>query len=585
MAERQVVLPGAHPFWAPSVANVFQMLEVGAAISDGALWRPIHTEPSITGFELEHGVELGRDRYNARCLMRARKQREPILGSHAGYSDWFVPIVLQGRVEAFLVVGPFATARPRSTDILERWGGLTGLQQGHPADPEFARYVSMSLAVLTLRDSQVTDLRRLLVLLCALMVGEKPARPVLGQIDAIWPRLEEARLVERIWSAAHEMIDERTARRWSRPHEARGRALLGLPRAPDQALVGLIVSQHAEPEAVDAMLRRDAFQRQCVTLARKSGYAISGRVGDHGVTFLAADTGSAQRKRQRLSALNDRAADLAKRFGFRWHGGMCSLPASTPLPRHYQAALQAAEAALSEGVRLVSSLDPDALPKRPLDEMRRDLAKLVEERPSELSARFDRYLEAVARHCTYRLEPARAHLDAALDRMVDKLRESGAFEQKSFAEMLGELERRSREARTINELFATFRLTIADIADAVRQPRSAHQDRSVRRAIAYVREHYSEPLSLRSVARVAGFAPNYFSVLFKKREKMTFERYLRQLRIERAKELLATTDLAIERIAKLSGLGSRQYMARVFQRNVGTTPRASRHALRPRAVI
>jgi AraC-like DNA-binding protein len=583
MAERDVVLPGAHAFWAPSVANVFQMLEVGAAISDGALWRAIHTEANIASFELEHGVELGRDRYNARCFARARKQRAPVLGSHAGYCDWFVPIVLRGRVEAFLVVGPFATARPRSTEILERWRVLTG-QQGHPADPEFAHYVSMSLATLTLRDSQVTDLRRMLALLTVLMVGEKPARPVLEQIDAVWPRLEEARLVERIWSAAHEMIDERTARRWSRPQQAWGRALFGLPRAPDQALVGLIVSQTAEPETVDAMLRRDAFQRQCVNLARKSGYAISGRVGDHGVTFLAADTGSAQRKRQRLAALNDRAADVAKKFGFRWHGGMCSLPISTPLPRHYQTALQAAEAALSEGAGLISSLDPETLPKRPLDEMRRDLAKLVEERPSELSARFDRYLEAVARHCAYRLEPARAHLDAALERVVDELRESGAFEQKSFAEMLGNLERRSREARTINELFATFRLTIADIADAVRQPRHAHQDRSVRRAIAYVREHYSEPISLRSVARVAGFAPNYFSVLFKRRERMTFERYLRQLRIERAKELLATTDLAIERIAKLSGLGSRQYMARVFRRNVGTTPRASRLALRPAAV-
>src|SRR5258705_7163840 len=110
MAERQVVLPGAHALWAPSIANVFQMLEVGAAICDGALWRPIYSEPNITAFELEHGVELGRDRYNARCFGRARRRREAVLGSHAGYSDWFVPIVARGRVEAFFVVGPFPTA-------------------------------------------------------------------------------------------------------------------------------------------------------------------------------------------------------------------------------------------------------------------------------------------------------------------------------------------------------------------------------------------------------------------------------------------------------------------------------------------
>lgn len=171
-----------------------------------------------------------------------------------------------------------------------------------------------------------------------------------------------------------------------------------------------------------------------------------------------------------------------------------------------------------------------------------------------------------------------------MERLADGLQSSGALEQKSFVEMLRELDRRSHESPTITDLFATYRRTIVDICDAVQHPRPAHRDRSVRRAIAYIREHYSEPLSLRTVSRVAGFAPNYFSVLFKRREKLTFERYLRQLRIERAKELLATTDLDIERIARLSGLGTRQYMARVFQHAVGATPRESREALRPKAV-
>ena len=43
---------------------------------------------------------------------------------------------------------------------------------------------------------------------------------------------------------------------------------------------------------------------------------------------------------------------------------------------------------------------------------------------------------------------------------------------------------------------------------------------------------------LDQVARVAGFSPNYFGQLFKRREQMTFEHYVRQLRIERAKQLV-----------------------------------------------
>ena len=119
-----MILPGAHGLWAPSVASVFQMLGVGAALSDGALWRPIHSEASVTAFELEHGVELARDKYNARCLKEARRQAKPVLGTHAGFSDWFVPIVAAGRVQALLVTGPFATARP--TGFRKSWNGGAG---------------------------------------------------------------------------------------------------------------------------------------------------------------------------------------------------------------------------------------------------------------------------------------------------------------------------------------------------------------------------------------------------------------------------------------------------------------------------
>jgi methylphosphotriester-DNA--protein-cysteine methyltransferase len=66
--------------------------------------------------------------------------------------------------------------------------------------------------------------------------------------------------------------------------------------------------------------------------------------------------------------------------------------------------------------------------------------------------------------------------------------------------------------------------------------------------------------------------PERFSELFKQRERVTFEAYVRQLRIQRAKELLSTTDLRTERIAQLSGFALRPYFHRVFKKVVGSTP-------------
>ena len=59
---------------------------------------------------------------------------------------------------------------------------------------------------------------------------------------------------------------------------------------------------------------------------------------------------------------------------------------------------------------------------------------------------------------------------------------------------------------------------------AVLHPKQEHHNRSVRRAAAFVRGHLDEPLSLKRVARVAGFAPTYFSSIFAKTEKTTLAR-------------------------------------------------------------
>ena len=92
--------------------------------------------------------------------------------------------------------------------------------------------------------------------------------------------------------------------------------------------------------------------------------------------------------------------------------------------------------------------------------------------------------------------------------------------------------------------------------------------------IAHLRcaEEAREALTLDRVARVAGFAPAYFSVLFKKRIGVTFAHRLSELRLERAKHLLSRSDLNLARIAELSGLSNAHYLCRVFKRATGDTP-------------
>jgi hypothetical protein len=331
MAQPKFALPGDHALWAAGVTSIFQMLRLSAAITDGWLWRPIHNEPSVTGFELEHGVEVERERYNAEAIAKVQRTLRPVLGHHAGFSDWFVPIVVGGRLSAILVTGPFARQRPSSSDTLARWRRLSG-RVGRLSDPEFEYYVDTTLSTLVLSSADAARFGRLIELLGQLLAGAPRAARLLARIDALWEKLEQERLVERTWEATEQMIDVRTARRWSRPQEHRGRAVLGLPSVADHVLVGLFVSRKAELDALDERLERDALQRECVALARQSGHAVAGRLRHHGVVFLSGSQGSAQRKRRRVLDLAEKARVLARRFGLNLHAGLAASgnPASCP---------------------------------------------------------------------------------------------------------------------------------------------------------------------------------------------------------------------------------------------------------------
>jgi YesN/AraC family two-component response regulator len=207
-----------------------------------------------------------------------------------------------------------------------------------------------------------------------------------------------------------------------------------------------------------------------------------------------------------------------------------------------------------------------------LHHLRKDLGKLMQEKPGELPASFERYLEAVAVHSGYRLEAARAHLEAGIEQVASELLEARVWDEKTSRDAARELARESHGARTMVDLFAVYRRTVSDMSEAMKHPTPAHHDRSLQRAVAHIQRHFAEPLRRATLAKLAGFAPNYFSELFKRREGMSCESYLRKLRIDRAKQLLTSTDLGLQRVAELSGLGTRFHLSRVFRKSLGTTP-------------
>lgn len=88
----------------------------------------------------------------------------------------------------------------------------------------------------------------------------------------------------------------------------------------------------------------------------------------------------------------------------------------------------------------------------------------------------------------------------------------------------------------------------------------------------YIQDNYSKDISLDDVSRVVGISPYYFSKIFKEETGVNFIEYLTNIRIERAKELLATSDMSMKEICSMCGYPDPNYFSRTFKKNVGVTP-------------
>ena len=78
------------------------------------------------------------------------------------------------------------------------------------------------------------------------------------------------------------------------------------------------------------------------------------------------------------------------------------------------------------------------------------------------------------------------------------------------------------------------------------------------------------------VAQKIHLSPNYFSALFRRKTSLRFMEYVLQVRMEKASEMLANTQMHIYEIAAACGYENVGYFIRVYQKTHGVTPASFR---------
>lgn len=89
----------------------------------------------------------------------------------------------------------------------------------------------------------------------------------------------------------------------------------------------------------------------------------------------------------------------------------------------------------------------------------------------------------------------------------------------------------------------------------------------------YVDENYmKQDTNAGNIAERFRVSSSYIGALFKEQEKTTITKYITQLRINKAAELLRETKLQIQTISKKVGYSDQNYFARIFKKQTGLSP-------------
>ena len=125
--------------------------------------------------------------------------------------------------------------------------------------------------------------------------------------------------------------------------------------------------------------------------------------------------------------------------------------------------------------------------------------------------------------------------------------------------------------------YEEFGACIDNLKIALFQQKSAEEteggeERIINKIVRFVQNHLAEEISLSVLAEEFHFSTQYVSQLFKNEIGVNFLTYLTNIRMEKAKKLLLSTDLPIAEVSEQSGYGDYRVFTKVFKKSEGVTP-------------
>jgi two-component system, response regulator YesN len=152
---------------------------------------------------------------------------------------------------------------------------------------------------------------------------------------------------------------------------------------------------------------------------------------------------------------------------------------------------------------------------------------------------------------------------------LEVLKETGFDPNKTWPTYMPHLD--IRKCQTKEDMFSWVFDQLEKIMDASITIRSTYKHEAVERACSFIQANFTRDLTLQDVSEHVGMNATYLSLLFKEEMGESYIKYLTQLRMEKAKQLL-TEGKKVAEVSELVGYHSYRHFSELFKKHVGIKP-------------
>ena len=127
-------------------------------------------------------------------------------------------------------------------------------------------------------------------------------------------------------------------------------------------------------------------------------------------------------------------------------------------------------------------------------------------------------------------------------------------------------------ASSLDELRACVSQALSELRSGQKQESVKGSSRVLQTVKTFIANNYQSDISLERIASEVYLSPGYLSAIFKKETGQSLMKYITQVRLEKARDMLLNSHRKVADIAESVGFSDASYFGMVFRNHYGLSP-------------